>query len=597
MNRKRQREDSLTDVGPHRRGGQHGNIDISGNARVQLGDSYYIGGNALKYVEGATYDAKGQVSRGCHPETRKDLLQNVKTWAQKSNGERIFWLQGQAGTGKSTISYTVSEQLDQHSWQGVHLGASFFFKRGERGRASTNLFLPTIIRQLTRTIPALKPYVDDSFNADPDICSKSLSEQFNKLFLKPFQKLDTLDLRHFYIVVIDALDECDEEEDTLILLQLLRGLGQLQHGSLKFFLTSRPEFYVRLGFAQMPSNMHEDLMLHELPPTIVLSDISTFIRDELASLRDQHNQFFPLSKPLAASWPGDGILETLSNMANPLFILAATLCRFLADPKFNPQQRLDQILQSKYSRFSNLGRMYYPILAQMTNSVEDLYDREMICEHFKLIVGSIVNMEEALSMKQLALLLDIEVTAIDVSLRPLHSVLWVSSNDMMPIRPLHLSFSEYVCGEDLNDVSFRVERAKAHETLFRKCLRLLEEPAGLRENICGLPYPGFLRSDINVSTIENNISPALQYACKYWIHHAVHSQMNLSNDEEVHKFFRHYFLHWLEALSLMDVLSDAIPQLQKLKLIVNVSTCPAVSRRKIRVLKQRAGYKQQHSNS
>jgi shikimate kinase len=40
----------------------------------------------------------------------------------------IFWLKGMAGTGKSTISWTVAESLKNTNY----LGASFFFKRGSK---------------------------------------------------------------------------------------------------------------------------------------------------------------------------------------------------------------------------------------------------------------------------------------------------------------------------------------------------------------------------------------------------------------------------------------------------------------------------------
>jgi hypothetical protein len=50
----------------------------------------------------------------------------------------IFWLKGMAGTGRSTISRTVARSLKGTN----HLGASFFFKRGEGYRGYAKKFFP-----------------------------------------------------------------------------------------------------------------------------------------------------------------------------------------------------------------------------------------------------------------------------------------------------------------------------------------------------------------------------------------------------------------------------------------------------------------------
>lgn len=336
-------EKTPTDLDIYDQGGYHGNVDISGDARVHLGDVYYQGESRLRFVEGATYDVKGQVPRGCHPETRKDLLFDVKSWAQKADDKRIFWLRGMAGTGKSTISYTVAKWLDEQSLTSCCFVASFFFKRGERDQASASLFFPTIVRQLAVKIPNLKTLVNEAVDLDPDICAKALSEQYNTLLSKPLQKLRVSQGHPIYIIIVDALDECEDDDDIFILLQLLRNLVQSDTLQIRVFLTSRPELSVRLGFAQIPFNAYEDLILHELPPSVIENDIFTFIEDGLVHIRGQYNMVFN-TKTLPASWPGSETVWLLTRMANPLFVVASTLCRFIKDRKFHPEERLRQIL-------------------------------------------------------------------------------------------------------------------------------------------------------------------------------------------------------------------------------------------------------------
>jgi predicted alpha/beta-fold hydrolase len=43
----------------------------------------------------------------CLPDTRVDLLQEIYNWADGENSPSIFWLNGLAGTGKSTIARTL----------------------------------------------------------------------------------------------------------------------------------------------------------------------------------------------------------------------------------------------------------------------------------------------------------------------------------------------------------------------------------------------------------------------------------------------------------------------------------------------------------
>jgi hypothetical protein len=62
----------------------------------------------------------------CLPDTRIDVLEQIRAWADGTNKKCIFWLNGFAGTGKSTIARTIARKYyDQN-----RLGGSFFFSRG-----------------------------------------------------------------------------------------------------------------------------------------------------------------------------------------------------------------------------------------------------------------------------------------------------------------------------------------------------------------------------------------------------------------------------------------------------------------------------------
>jgi WD40 repeat protein len=90
----------------------------------------------------------------------------------------------------------------------------------------------------------------------------------------------------------------------------------------------------------------------------------------------------------------------------------------------------------------------------------------------------------------------------------------------------------------------------------------------LQKDICDLGHVGADISEVQPGVVEERLFPALRYACCYWVHH-VHEGDVLSSDvEAVSAFLHEHLLHWLEALSLMERLRDAILMLRDLELIM-----------------------------
>ncbi|KFY18112.1 hypothetical protein V492_00137 [Pseudogymnoascus sp. VKM F-4246] len=63
----------------------------------------------LPCADGAPFNAfRRDYERDCLPGTRVELLNEITTWGNTSDGPCIFWLSGMAGTSKSTIARTVA---------------------------------------------------------------------------------------------------------------------------------------------------------------------------------------------------------------------------------------------------------------------------------------------------------------------------------------------------------------------------------------------------------------------------------------------------------------------------------------------------------
>ena len=519
---------------------------------------------SLPTAKGASFDSHiDEHDARCLENTRVELLRHITEWTEDKNGKSIYWLNGMAGTGKSTIARTVAQSLaDQRQ-----LGASFFFKKGEAERGNATRFVTTIAANLMAYVPGLKSEIKKAIDADPAISEKFLKDQFEKLILHPLsetQRKFSQALELF--VVIDALDECEREEDIRLILQLLAQTRNIRPVLIRVFVTSRPELPIRLGFKKMPDGSYQDLVLHEVSEKTIEHDITLFLKHKLGEIQEQRS--------LSRDWPSRDQIQALVELAIPLFIFAATACRYIGDLRDNPKKRLDNILQYQTSnQVSTLDKTYLPILNQLFDD-EDEADKQRRTSEFREIVGSIIVLESPLSITSLARLLDISIEDVSCRLDSLHSVLGIPIDEDLPVKLLHLSFRDFLVDpQKRGKSSFWVDTTETHKRLASKCLQLMSSPKGLKEDMCNLSLPGTLRNKIDNQTINESLPPDLRYACRYWVHHFEQSQNRICDGDLVHTFLQKYFLYWLEALSLIGEASESIRMIGNLQSLVNVRWC------------------------
>jgi hypothetical protein len=526
----------------------------------------------LPTAKAAAFDSYiDELDARCHRDTRIDLLRQIRKWVEDPQGKCIFWLNGMAGTGKSTISRTIAQSFANDG----RLGASFFFKRGEGERDNASRFFTTITTQLVRRVPALIPYVRNAIDTDPDISGKLLKEQFEKLIFQPLSQIGKTSTQvSTLVIVVDALDECKREGDVKTILHLLSQTQNLKSIRIRIFLTSRPEFPVRLSFTKLTSDTHQDVILQEITQDTIEHDISAYLKDELARIRDEYNRS-SLDPLLPQDWPSDRKIQSLAAIAVPLFIFAATVCRFVGDPTWgwDPNGRLATVLKYQTTnQASKLDQTYLPVLQQLLVGRTDS-EKEILGREFREIIGSIVILADPLSTTSLARLLGISKEVVYSRLHSLHSVLSIPSNWDTPVRLLHLSFREFLLDPEKQGKSefwFWVDVKKTHDILMTRCLELMSRPKCLSENICHLESPGTLRREIHSQTIDDCLLGDVRYACRYWVHHLEQSGRRIRDQDSVHMFLQEHFLHWLEALSLIGVISESTALIGTLKSLIAV---------------------------
>ncbi|KAM0361993.1 hypothetical protein ACHAPK_011589 [Fusarium culmorum] len=511
--------------------------------------------NQLPIAHGASFDSKAEEHNPtCLPNTRQELLDDVDYWIGDPNSKTVYWLNGMAGTGKSTIARTVAHSRSKRG----DLGASFFFKRGEMDRGNLNKLISTLAHQLALSTPGVALFIKKALDNNPAVVGKSVKEQFEKLIQEPLSEATTTATTPPSVVmVIDALDECDQEADIKLLINIFSQAKTLRP-HLRVFLTSRPELPIRLGFSEVQGS-YQDLVLHEIPAQIVEHDIVVFLNDEFKKIRHDFNMTVSDERKLPLDWPGRPTVQSLAQMAVPLFIFAATVCRFIGDRRRSPQRRLQTVLgHGKRSHGSQLDQTYAPILrSQITSLPKE--EREEIIRDFRVIVGSIVTLASPLSVIALSCLIDVPPEAVDERLDALHSVLSIPLERTIPVRLLHLSFRDYLITEESE---FQVDKKHIHQSLAKHCLRIMR--GGLQKNICGLSFPGMRRSAVDLRQLEKSMPSQLQYACMHWAYHQMEDNPNLDDDNEVYDFLTTHFLHWLEAMSLLGRVEECLDSLRSL---------------------------------
>ena len=523
-------------------------------------ESQKIQFSQLPTAKGASYDSQAEeYNARCLKDTRVELLKRIHSWAEGTDSRSIFWLNGMAGTGKSTIARTVAHDFALRK----KLGASFFFRRGEADRNTGAKLFPTIATQLANILPEIETKIRQAVEKDPLIADKALKIQFEELLLNPLSSLDQKSLPSSkFIVVIDALDECDSEDQIRAILHHLS-----RAKNLRLLLTSRPELPIRLGFKRMETDTYHIEKLHEVPRQQIEHDITLFLRSRFSEVgRD---------RDLPQDWASDDSITALASMAIPLFIFAATACRFVANGS-DPIKQLERYLKFQIrGQITSGANIYLPVLTQILDNEEDGYDgdgNQTQLQDFQEAVGTIILLQTPLSLTALSALLDLPVHQVRCRLDRLHSVLYISNDPNAPIRTLHLSFRDFLLDPGGKGVQFKVNGKERHRSIASQCLKLLSKRGSLQENICDLPLPSTLRADIDRRDIDRKLPSHVQYACRYWVYHLEQSETTVDdNNDEVYIFLQSHLLEWLEALSLMGNASESVYMVNSLLSMAKVS--------------------------
>jgi hypothetical protein len=506
----------------------------------------------LRPVHSARHDAY-EAAPGCLPGTRKALLRQVKDWIHAQDAAPIFWLVGLAGTGKTSIAHSVCQDV------GNHVAASFFFSQDTAERRRLSAVLPTLAYQLAGHSTGLKNKICDILKGSPDIAMRSLQIQVATLF-NPLKSLPKESSR--FIIVLDALDECEDETGDL--LPLLVTELQQHRLNIKLFVTSRPEVGIGSKFRKLRALGAPSLplVLHDITQSVVQADIRLYLERELQKIAENDERL------ANALWPTAADVDALVMRAGSLFVVAATVVKYLSNTVHGPERQLRSFLNEEeaasISPYSAIDQLYQRIVLNSLGNDQTQYQTQV--ERFQNVVGFIIMLQDPLPEKILERLLGLEDGEVHFALYRLHAVLLVppaGSNN--PIRVFHPSFSDFVTNPSrCMDRRFLLVPRAIHNRLAQRCLVIMSTQ--LMQNICDLEDPSKPNSSIDIAMrVKNNISPELQYACAHWSTHITLGSAPATAVDLfplVSNFVYERLLTWIEVLSLLNKLDLAIHALK-----------------------------------
>lgn len=498
----------------------------------------------------------------CTTGTREEILKKIIAWADDISADSlpVYWLTGQAGSGKTTIAYTIAKHFDEleeteHTGRHTVLGGNFFCSRQfPKARRQIHI-IPTLVYQLVRKS---RSYVHALHEADKFDSVDKLTKQMKDLLVGPWLQSEfrrSVELPP-YLIVVDALDEIEADGGSMFLQSLLETINQHRLRGLKFLVTSRPDPCVVELCENFSSK--EVCYLQNVPTEHVASDITQYLQTKLPN------------------FAGKPELKTMEQLAGGLFISAATIVRYLT-----PRRRMAESEQCNLLSRLHDQQSFSPCGAQEPLLIDNLYqqimsdafsdlEENLFNSRLRILHTFLCTFERTPASLTAALLSESDETAITV-LNELYAVLYCKDGQVLWY---HGSFPDFVFSQthstfelDGCQISVSCSLAQHHALLTKCCFDCMKE--SLHFNI-GNITSSFLLDDEDpklMQRVDTNIKPFLRYASQYWAQHL--DQTDQNNGEGlgdcITDFLHIHVLFWIEAMNLLGSSGQCSTMLQHMR--------------------------------
>jgi hypothetical protein len=489
---------------------------------------------------------------GCTPGTRVSILEAIIRWIldMSPNGERVYWLSGQAGAGKSTIAFEIACRLQNLVTDGesrVMLGATFFCSRQFLDTSSPSSIIRTLVYHLAlRSRPfrdALKKH------GKFETVDHGPRSQLMGLLVEPW-KMSAEGRKAAgepcFPIPIDAVDELEGAGGVEFISTLLEVAEQEDLSGLKFLITSRSEPALVKRIESFPNKRVcrlEHVRIEESS-----ADIRIYLISKLAECATSEQ------------------IENLVLEADGLFIHASTVVEYLKGRDVEEQKSLLQRLLSPPSSVprrpsraatASLDRLYLQILETSLVDLRDADDEEAFQDALSILHTFICTIQRTSTSVAVAILNashDQNDMLLDDGiakgvLHRLYAVLYSRDGQVMWF---HKSFPDFLFDKNRSG-RFFCNQDQHHRRLAEGCFKIMMDE--LHFNIADIPSSHNLDCDNPMlsACIAANISMPLRYASGNWSGHLILTQREALDHlaETLERLLRLPILFWMEVMNLL----------------------------------------------
>jgi len=526
----------------------------------------------MVYVNGAGRDT----SKCCLPGTRESILSEIKDWINRTgeDAQRIFWLSGTAGKGKSAIAHTIANWFDERGGP----SACFCFDRTQEAERRHEKIFTTIARDLADRDPIMRRTLASAVRDNELRHTRDIARQWKNFILGPVgaasEAVDTP-----VLVVIDALDESGEARSREQILRMLAGnvdpfsteLTKLP-AHFRVLVTSRPLDDIQKSLNGV-SHVHH-VSIDNISLDSAEDDIKCYVSTKLAVLGDVFN---------------GSDFQRLAQKSDGLFEWARLACEYIdsTDTVGPPSRRcFDDLVAGASGNGTNLlDDMYKRILEKFMPKDKHKFAIPMFCSVMRQIIVSLEPLPAtALTAMRKYFPCKDERYDVNLVIGKLGSLV-TGTDSIAPVRPLHASFYDFLTDKSRSK-EFFIDASLVTSDLAFASLRVMER--GLRFNIGSLEssyLPNSAVLDLE-ERVKKSIAAELSYSCRFWGTHVAATSFEPLLAEEVRTFLdAERLLFWLEALALMKGLNGSVGTLTSIASWYTVrSSSFSMSNRFLRVM-------------
>lgn len=437
-------------------------------------------------------------------EGQKLALTRIEGWIDDPLSV-ISWLEGPSGCGKSTVAAAVRASIIAHP-EARRPNVGFSFSRAQPHR-NRYVFLDLAIQLESQhwTLHA----ISRAIRLEPEISHSTLENQFDKLIRAPLQNLPPWSTP--FLIILDALDECDDAEE------IVRLVGNTRFAAnIMFLFTSRPAPHFRVALRSVVTQL-EDHSLGAETLSIVKRDIKAYLQ---ALLPSQIKQYDTLSQ----DWPGSEKIQMLADMSGGLISWADIVVRFISRRGVrDPEERLAIILrQFRKHEASDLDSLYATILDHEfpPDSSDSLF------RQLPRVLGALIVLRAPVNIPTIASLLSsdhactLDPEAVLTILTPLEPIfigvkvddpLYTVYSDLR--KWIYPSFLDYIVDESRCGSRFLIDVADHTQYLARACFKCMEDLQRGLSQLPPLPFPPLSKRFGGHFHSWSRVSPGLKYAC------------------------------------------------------------------------------------